>query len=141
MGPFKETTCIFPFHLKSKLVRNVTISNSWPAAQEQTWTYVTDRSGFLAVANLPLLWLFAGRNDIFLWLTGWSFGTFNIFHRYVARVVTAEAIIHSIGYTALILKCRFLNIILSPSSSRYVFSIYELIFRARRWKGIALLLL
>lgn len=100
---------MFLFQLESKLVHELTTSNSWASTQQQTWTYVTDRAGFLAVANMPLLWLFAGRNDIFLWLTGWNFGTFNIFHRYVARVVTAEAIAHAIGYTALTLKCRFLK--------------------------------
>ena len=109
MGPLTETSCMFLFHLKSKLVHKLITQNSWPTTQQQTWTYVTDRAGFLAVANMPLLWLFAGRNDIFLWLTGWNFGTFNIFHRYVARVVTAEAIVHAIGYTGLILKCRFLK--------------------------------
>lgn len=61
--------------------------------------YMADRTGIIAYANLPLLWLFAGRNDLLLWLTGWSFSTFNLFHRYVARVATAEAIAHSFGYT------------------------------------------
>ena len=75
---------------------------SWSRENEQILAYVTGRTGFLAVANLPLLWIFAGRNDIFLWLTGWNFGTFNIFHRYVARVVAIEAIIHSIGSTYLV---------------------------------------
>ena len=111
MGPLTETICMLLFHRKSKLDHKLTTSNSWPNTQQQTWTYVTDRAGFLAVANMSLLWVFAGRNDIFLWLTGWNFGTFNIFHRYVARVVTAEAIVHSIGYTGLILKCRFLKVI------------------------------
>lgn len=118
MGPLEGIICMFLFHLKSKLVHKVTISHSWPDTKEQTWTYVTDRAGFVAVANMPLLWLFAGRNDIFLWLTGWNFGTYNIFHRYVARVVTVEAIVHSIGYTGLILKCRFLKMNKTPSYSR-----------------------
>lgn len=68
---------------------------------DQIWTYVTDRTGILAVVNFPLLWVFAGRNDVLLWLTGWSFGTFNMFHRWLARIATVEAIIHSIGYTYL----------------------------------------
>lgn len=61
--------------------------------------YMADRTGIISYANLPLLWLFAGRNDLLLWLTGWSFSTFNVFHRYVARVATAQAIAHSFGYT------------------------------------------
>lgn len=37
-----------------------------------------------------------------MWLTGWDFGTYNNFHRWVARIATAQAIVHSIGYTVLI---------------------------------------
>ena len=65
----------------------------------QVFEYIADRAGVMACANLSLVWLFAGRNDIFLWLTGWSYATFNAFHRWVARLVTLQAIVHSIGYT------------------------------------------
>ncbi|EXJ84251.1 hypothetical protein A1O3_04918 [Capronia epimyces CBS 606.96] len=67
----------------------------------QIWRYVADRTGIICYANLPILWMFSGRNNIFLWLTGWSFSTFNIFHRHVARIATVQAIVHSIAYTAL----------------------------------------
>lgn len=53
----------------------------------------------LAIANVPIVWLFGIRNNILIWLTGWSFSTFNSFHRWAARVATIEAIIHSIAYT------------------------------------------
>jgi hypothetical protein len=42
-------------------------------------------------------------NNILIWLTGWGFGTFNTFHRWIARVATVQAILHSIGYTVLVL--------------------------------------
>lgn len=67
----------------------------------QAWRYISDRTGIICYANLPILWMFSGRNNIFLWLTGWSFSTFNVFHRHVARIATIQAIVHSIGYTAL----------------------------------------
>jgi hypothetical protein len=54
----------------------------------------------MAYANLPLLWMFAGRNNIFIWATGWQFSTFNLYHRHIARIATLQAIVHSIGYTA-----------------------------------------
>ncbi|KAH9928078.1 ferric reductase like transmembrane component-domain-containing protein [Fomitopsis serialis] len=72
----------------------------WTNPPSQLARYLADRTGIIAYANLPLLWLLAGRNDLLLWLTGWSFSTFNVFHRYVARVATVEAIAHSFGYTA-----------------------------------------
>jgi hypothetical protein len=74
-------------------------TTSWPKKSRQTWTYVSDRAAVIAVSNLPLLFVFASRNDVFLWLTGWSFATFNMFHRWIARVVTVEALLHGVGYT------------------------------------------
>jgi hypothetical protein len=44
------------------------------------------------------------RNNLLMWSTGWDFGTYNNFHRWVARISTAQAIIHSIGYTLLIFR-------------------------------------
>ena len=65
----------------------------------QFWRYFADRTGYLAYANLPILWLFAIRNNILIWMTGWDFATFNRFHRWVARIATLEAVLHSIRYT------------------------------------------
>lgn len=77
---------------------------SWDDIFTQAFRYVSDRTGVMAYANLSLLWLFGSRNNPFLWATGWSFATFNIFHRAIARVATIQAIIHSIGYTVLTLE-------------------------------------
>lgn len=67
----------------------------------QLWRYISDRTGIISYANLPFLWLFAGRNNVFLSLTPYSYSTFNTFHRHVARIATLEALIHSIGYTVM----------------------------------------
>ncbi|KAI0833567.1 putative ferric-chelate reductase [Trametes gibbosa] len=72
----------------------------WPGAKdEQLWRYVADRTGIMSFYNLPLLWALAGRNDVLIWLTGWSYSSMNLFHRWVARVATIQAIIHSAAYT------------------------------------------
>lgn len=42
------------------------------------------------------------RNNLLMWFTGWGFGTYNNFHRWIARTATLEAVIHSIGYTVLV---------------------------------------
>ncbi|KAK2798400.1 hypothetical protein FQN50_008840 [Emmonsiellopsis sp. PD_5] len=76
----------------------------WDDIWSQSWRYLSDRTGIMSYANLSLLWLFGSRNNAFLWATGWSFATFNLFHRAVARVATIQAIIHSIGYTVLTLE-------------------------------------
>lgn len=61
--------------------------------------YVSDRSGLIATAHLPLIFLFAGRNNIMLTLTGWSFETFNVYHRWVSRGMYLNAFIHSVSFS------------------------------------------
>ncbi|KAL2390471.1 hypothetical protein RJ035_001233 [Blastomyces gilchristii] len=79
----------------------------WDDIFSQIFRYVSDRTGIMSYANLCLLWLFGSRNNPFLWATGWSFATFNLFHRAIARVATIQAIVHSIGYTVLTLQGEF----------------------------------
>ncbi|KAJ9149326.1 Ferric reductase like transmembrane component [Pleurostoma richardsiae] len=76
----------------------------WPDLSGQIWRYVSDRTGIVSFANFPILWLFGMRNNLLLWLTGWDFGTYNNFHRWVARVATLQAVVHSVGYTVLVLQ-------------------------------------
>ncbi|OLN92815.1 Ferric/cupric reductase transmembrane component 2-like protein 4 [Colletotrichum chlorophyti] len=75
----------------------------WPKVYYQVWRYVSDRTGFISFANFPIIWLFGMRNNLLMWLTGWDFGTYNNFHRWVARVATLQAVVHSVGYVVLIL--------------------------------------
>ncbi|WVR03813.1 hypothetical protein IAU60_000809 [Kwoniella sp. DSM 27419] len=72
----------------------------WPGDKHlQLVRYVADRTGIMAFYNLPLLWCLAGRNDVILWITGWSYSSLNLLHRWVSRVTVAQAIIHSAAYT------------------------------------------
>lgn len=79
----------------------------WPEVHDQLWRYVSDRTGIISLANFPLIWLFGTRNNVLMWMTGWGFGVYNNFHRWVARISTVQAIVHSIGYTAMIYERRF----------------------------------
>ncbi|RMD42198.1 hypothetical protein DV735_g2919, partial [Chaetothyriales sp. CBS 134920] len=60
----------------------------------QIYHYFADRVGFFALVNMLLLWIFAMRNNVLIWLTGWSFTTYNRFHRWVARLTTIQALLH-----------------------------------------------
>ncbi|KAL4724421.1 hypothetical protein ACLX1H_009035 [Fusarium chlamydosporum] len=82
--------------------RIVPINMYFPSTAKQILRYSSDRTGVISFANFPLIWLFGMRNNLLMWLTGWDFGTYNNFHRWVARIATAQAIVHSIGYTVLI---------------------------------------
>ncbi|CAK9782632.1 hypothetical protein CC85DRAFT_326861 [Cutaneotrichosporon oleaginosum] len=66
---------------------------------KQLARFVADRTGIMSFYNLPLLFLLAGRNDLLIWLTGWSYASCTLWHRWVARVATLQAIVHSVAYT------------------------------------------
>lgn len=87
----------------------------WPLVSTQLWRYISDRTGVIALANFPLLWLFGTRNNVLIWLTGWGFGTFNSFHWWVARVATVQAVVHSVGYTEMVFEREYVD--LSPDIS------------------------
>ncbi|KAF5637720.1 ferric-chelate reductase [Fusarium sp. NRRL 52700] len=76
----------------------------YPSIWTQVLRHVSDRTGILSFANFPLIWLFGMRNNAVIWLTGWDFKTYNNFHRWVGRIATLQAVIHSIGYTIIILQ-------------------------------------
>lgn len=80
----------------------------WPRKSRQLLRFVSDRTGIISLANFPLIWLFGMRNDVLIWMTGWGFGTYNAFHRWTARIATIQAVIHSLGYTVMILDSKCL---------------------------------
>nr|XP_018261247.1 uncharacterized protein I303_05683 [Kwoniella dejecticola CBS 10117]OBR83405.1 hypothetical protein I303_05683 [Kwoniella dejecticola CBS 10117] len=67
--------------------------------QAQLLDYLQYRTGVMCVYNMPLLWMLAGRNDVILWVTGWSFSSINLWHRWVARMAVLQAFIHGVAYT------------------------------------------
>ena len=73
--------------------------NAWfDSTRLEILTYITNRTGVLSFANVPLLILYAGRNNILLFITNWSHSTFLLLHRVVAVLATLEACIHSAIY-------------------------------------------
>ncbi|QBZ58280.1 hypothetical protein PoMZ_03225 [Pyricularia oryzae] len=61
--------------------------------------YVGNRTGVLSFVNMAIAILFAGRNNVFIALTGWSHATFLVLHRWTARISALQAVVHSIVYT------------------------------------------
>lgn len=56
-----------------------------------------DRTSLIFVANLPLLYLFAAKNQPIKLLTGYSYESLNIFHRRLGEVMCLLALLHSAG--------------------------------------------
>lgn len=74
----------------------------WPGDESTQFArYFGDRTGIMSFYNMVLLWLLAGRNDVVIWLTGWSFQSLNLFHRWTARVAVVQAFIHSCAYVCI----------------------------------------
>lgn len=57
------------------------------------------RSGTLAVLNMVPLFILAGRNNPLISLLHVSFDTYNLFHRWLGRIVVAEAITHTVAWS------------------------------------------
>ncbi|XMA10829.1 hypothetical protein WAI453_003620 [Rhynchosporium graminicola] len=75
-------------------------TNAWFSdSKTEISTYVSNRTGVLSFANIALSILLAGRNNPLIWITGLSQTTCLAFHRWAARVATAQAVVHSIIYT------------------------------------------
>ena len=63
-------------------------------------SHLRNRSGSLAVANMIPLVIMAGRNNPLITLTGLSYDTFNMFHRWFGRIVAFEALVHVIAHVS-----------------------------------------
>ncbi|EKD20113.1 uncharacterized protein L3040_002212 [Drepanopeziza brunnea f. sp. 'multigermtubi'] len=74
-------------------------STWFTAKKNEIATYVANRTGVLSFANLGIAILFAGRLNPLILLSGLSQNACLTFHRWAARVSTAQAIVHSIIYT------------------------------------------
>ncbi|KAL6450555.1 CFL1 Probable ferric reductase transmembrane component [Candida maltosa Xu316] len=69
---------------------------------ESTMRYAADRTGIVATIMMPLIFLFAGRNNFLQWLTGWNYNTFMTYHRHTARVMFMLVVIHAVCFSILL---------------------------------------
>ncbi|KAF2997682.1 hypothetical protein E8E13_006179 [Curvularia kusanoi] len=109
-----------------------------------------DRCGIIFIANLPLLYLLAAKNQPIKFLTGYSYESLNVFHRRVGEVMCFQALLHFLGMIAVwFVMLRRLGV---PLFSRIIvlglgaFIAYELIYLTslgsfrQRWYEIFLAL-
>lgn len=71
----------------------------YPTKQIFVTRLIADRTGIICSMLTPLFIMFAGRNNLLQFLTGWKASTLFVFHRWVARIVVLMAFIHSICFT------------------------------------------
>ncbi|CDF90675.1 ZYBA0S08-00298g1_1 [Zygosaccharomyces bailii CLIB 213] len=68
----------------------------WTEKRQQISRYVGDRSAIMTMFILIPTYLFAGRKNFLLWLTGWKMSTFYAFHKWLARMAIFSAFVHTI---------------------------------------------
>lgn len=73
-------------------------SNWYPVAKAAVMRNLANRLGVLSYANVPLVILYAGRNNFLLWLTNWSHSTFLLLHRWMAFICMLHAVLHSLAF-------------------------------------------
>ena len=113
-----------------------------------------NRCGIVFIANLPLLYLLAAKNQPIKLLTGYSYESLNIFHRRVGEVMCLQALLHCAGMFAIwysLLRNLGLTLVRFISSpvvilGLFAFTAYELIYFTslgsfrKRWYEIFLVL-
>lgn len=70
--------------------------DSWPNdSLTQVGRYVADRAGVLATAQVAPVILLSGRNNPVVYLTGATFNTCMLYHRWFSRYVFGQAVVHA----------------------------------------------
>lgn len=80
-------------------IRTVPNDPTFTSKSESLGRQIAVRSGIMTSCYMPLLILFAGRNNFLQWVTKWNFATFITFHRWVGRMAFIMVAIHGIGYS------------------------------------------
>ncbi|KAK0211209.1 ferric reductase like transmembrane component-domain-containing protein [Desarmillaria ectypa] len=60
--------------------------------------YIATRLGVMSFVLMPLLMLTVGRMNFLVWITHWSYDSWNIFHRWIGRLALIFAIVHTVLY-------------------------------------------
>ena len=94
--PSRLHTTILILYLISNVIYCTYLDYSQPKAS--LLAELRGRTGHLSIVNMVPLIVLAGRNNPFIWLLRVSFDTYNLFHRWIGRVVIVEAIVHTIAW-------------------------------------------
>lgn len=65
------------------------------AARLSTLQFFAVRTGRVAVANFPIVFLFAGRNNPVTWVTGVPYQTIRTYHKLTGLCCFIETLLHT----------------------------------------------
>ncbi|KAB8556592.1 hypothetical protein FH972_025629 [Carpinus fangiana] len=95
--PSRFHTIVLVVYVCTNLAYCAVLDYSKPRAE--CWAELRGRTGSLAVLNLIPTIIFAFRNNPLIWILRVSYDTFNLLHRWTARIVIFEAVMHTIAWT------------------------------------------
>lgn len=79
----------------------------FPRKSDALLRYTADMTGITATFLMPLLILFAGRNNLLCFITRIHYNTFITYHKWIARIVTFMITIHAVNYTIIVSKSGY----------------------------------
>lgn len=88
----------------------------WSDRRAQMGRYIGDRTAVLLVFMMNITYLFAGRNNIFIWLTGWKQSTFYTYHKWVGRMFLLTIFVHLV---AMLCNSIYANLYASRSATSW----------------------
>ncbi|KAH7323030.1 ferric reductase like transmembrane component-domain-containing protein [Stachybotrys elegans] len=70
--------------------------STFGSLQEQEISTIGNRAGNMAMGNMVAMFVFSARNNILLYITDWSHGTFLLLHRWLGYWTILHTVLHSI---------------------------------------------
>lgn len=70
----------------------------WKKKEGEMWSKIGTRTGIIAYYMIPQLFLFAGRNNFLLWISGWSYARLLVIHHWYARLCFLMMFFHTLGF-------------------------------------------
>ncbi|KAM5353383.1 hypothetical protein ACJ41O_000033 [Fusarium nematophilum] len=83
---------------------NFSPNGLFPDRRYELIRQIGNSAGVIAFANLPLIILYSGRNNLLLWLTNWSHTTFLLLHRWIATICILQVVLHSLMWLQLMVE-------------------------------------
>ncbi|VEU22541.1 DEKNAAC103548 [Brettanomyces naardenensis] len=76
----------------------VTPNTIFRCPRGQKYVDYADRTGIIGTMQLPLVFLFASRNNPLTKITGLSYRTFQVFHKWISRITFVLLLLHCVFY-------------------------------------------
>ncbi|EMG48154.1 hypothetical protein G210_1336 [Candida maltosa Xu316] len=106
---------------------------------------ISDRAAIVSTMMMPLIFMFATRNNILQWISGINYGTFVGYHRHTARIMFSLILLHAVGFSVIfgnyflyMLKESYLKWGLGAITAGGIIMVQSTLYFRRRWYEVFL---